>query len=534
MSAPAFESDRDKFFRLLMHDDRRSFYVISSDASGAWADTALTADALSSYQFDTAHNYYVTHNGFTGRRRLSVRTRQLNALFFDLDCHEAPPSECERLIRAITGRLSAAVQTAVLPKPTMIVDSGRGVHVYYVLDRSVPYRFKNTGEINEPGISFFHHVQSQLANLLDELLADVDGVKVDRAVFDTTRVSRIPNTYNTKARRHARLVFAEETFHSLSDLNSFKAVAPAKKSALPHKAPNKRAVILKYDRLLLSRLNKIAELQEYRKFDCRGTRERMCFVYYNTAVQIYRGDDAWDSLMAFNARFNAPLAVSELEGIRASVSKVRNIKGEVGYYVLSASKVIELLALTDEEIEATHFFASKRMVERMEAKRKTKERRAARDERIVGLYKKGGMTQQQVANEVGCSPRTVYVALKSAGLTGKREKAMQAGGLPAMSLKAAARKALDRSRQVVSAAAGEARSFSADFREILANVSLSSAQKSPFAKGLGLILALEHEERGAAALPSPYSFFDYGPRLCAFLLNLLLFDAPACLKPAGS
>ena len=477
--ASIIENAREKFFRLLFHDDRSSYYVISSDVSGAWADTAIKADAIAAYQFDMVHNYYITHNGFTGKRRVSVRTRQLNALFFDIDFHGASPSECDRLIDMTLGRLHGAIQTDELPRPTMILDSGRGVHLFFVLERSIPYRFRKSGEVNEPGISFFNHVQAQLADLLDELLADVPEAKVDRAVFDFTRVSRIPNTFNTKAGRHARLVFAEEVYHSLSDLNAYKVASPAHKSASKKKLDG-RAVIMKYDRLLLSRLNKIVELQEHRNFDCEGSRELMSFVYYNTAAQIYRKEDAWESLLAFNSRFNDPIALSELEGIRTAVSGVRNVKGEVGYYVLSASKVVELLSLTEEEIEATHFFASKRMVERMEAKKKTKAKRDARDKRIVELYKKGSMTQQQVADAVGCSARTVYAVLKAANLTmpriGESSKATAERTVHTYALKSAARAKLDRDLQGVSTVANQDSSFSSDFREFLAAVSLSSAQ----------------------------------------------------------
>ena len=477
MRASAIENTREKFFRLLFHDDRNSYYVISSDASGEWADAALRVDALSSYQFDMVHNYYITHNGFTGKRRLSVRTRQLNALFFDVDFHGVESSECVRLINITLERLNMAVQTAALPKPTMIVDSGRGVHLYYVLDRSVPYRFRKTGEVNEPGISFFNHVQTQLADLLDELLADVPEAKVDRAVFDYTRVSRIPNTFNAKAGRHSRLVFAEEVYHSLSDLNAYRAVSPARKQASQKKLSG-RAVIMKYDRLLLSRLNKISELQEYRKYRCDGNREVMSFVFYNTAAQIYRKEDAWDSLVAFNSRFSSPLALSELEGIRKAVSSVRNVKGEVGYYVLSANKIIELLALTDAEIEATHFFASRRMVARMEAKRKTKDKKDARDKRIVELYGKGSMTQQQVADAVGCSARTVYAVLKAANLPGRRSSGVHGNQTVVhaapYALKEAARAALDRASRDFSSAEVDVYSFSTGFRKFMADVSLSS------------------------------------------------------------
>ena len=410
------ESERETFFKVLLHDDRNSFYIVSSDVDGVWGDTAIKRETLAAYPFDKSSSYYMTHNGFTGRRRLAERTRQLNALFFDLDCHGSAADGCEAIINDALGCIFDGVQKGTLPNPNIIVDSGRGLHLYYVLDRSIPYRFRGSGDVNEKGIRFFKDVQERLANVLDELLAGIPGIKVDRAVFDHTRVSRIPGTYNRKAGRYATLVSAHENYCHLSDLASYKPAKPMH-SPLPSMRGKGPATILHFHPLMMSRLNKVSELQAYRNFDCEGTRELMSFVFYNTAVQIYSRANALERLRAFNAQFTAPLPQSELGNIVRTVDDVTNVKGEKGYYILKASTLARLLALTEKEMLDIHFFASKRMVERMEAKRKTKERRNRRDERILELYQKGCMTQQELAQAVGCSPRTVSSVLRKAGLT---------------------------------------------------------------------------------------------------------------------
>lgn len=413
-----YETDREKFFRILLHDDRNSYYIISTDAGGQWSDTALKSSGVSSYSFNLVSNYYITHNGFSGKRRQINRTRQLNSLFFDLDCHAIQGQACDAAIKEALDRIHAAVSQAVLPMPSITVDSGRGVHLYYVLERSIPYRFTGSTEPNEKGIAFFQRVQNQLADVLEEVLQGVAGIEVDRAVFDHTRVSRIPDTYNPKAGRFARLVSTQEAFYHLPDLASYK---PARKrqSVLPAQpsAKRSRAVVMNFHPLMMSRLNKVAELQAYRNFNCEGSRELMCFVYYNTAVQIYSREDARERLVAFNALFKAPLPASELNGIVKAVSEVTNVKGEKGYYILKADTLVRLLSLTEQEMLDLHFFSSKRMVERMEAKRRTKEKREQRDSRIIELYRSGVMTQREIGEAVGCTERTVHSVLKAAGLT---------------------------------------------------------------------------------------------------------------------
>lgn len=405
------ETEAQTFCRILFHDDRNSFYIVSTDEGGYWHDEAFKAEDLISRKGYSDANWYVTHNGFTGRCRQMERTRQLNTLFFDIDCHKAPLESLSDLVEKALARIDEAVATGRLPKPSLIVDSGRGIHLYYVLDRSVPYRFRGGGEVNEKGERFFEKVQQQLADLLEEIVAGLDHMEVDRSVFDHTRVSRIPGTWNEKAWRFARLVSTCEDYHHLSNLASYQ---PVKKR---QETKRSRARILAYNPLMMMRLNKIMELQEYRNFECEGNRELMGFVFYNTAVQIYSREEAANVLQTFNARFTNPLPQPELDGIVRSVDKVTNVRGESGFYVLKADKVMELLALTDEEMEATCFFASKRMMERMEAKRKTKQKRESRNAEIVKLYSTGTMTQEAVSKAVGCSVRTVKAVLAKEGLT---------------------------------------------------------------------------------------------------------------------
>ena len=143
----------------------------------------------------------------------------------------------------------------------------------------------------------------------------------------------------------------------------------------------------------------------------------MSFVFYNTAVQVYSREEAKRRLALFNARFAAPLATCELRGIEKSVDRVVNVRGQKGFYLLSARKLIDLLGLSPEESREIGFFASKRVMDRAIAKETTRKKREERDLRIIELYRAGDRTQAQVAKIVGCSERTVASVLKKAGLT---------------------------------------------------------------------------------------------------------------------
>ncbi len=408
------ESERETFFRILTHDDRNSYYVLSTCANGSWSEAAYRKSQLAFVPLGEFASSYVTHNGFTGKRRKTEEVRQLGSLFFDLDCHATSADKARKAVSAALSLITAACESQSLPEPSLIVDSGRGLHLYYVLDRSIPYRFASGGAVNAKGIGLFQLVQRQLSQLIEEIVAPVEGIEVDRKVFDFTRVARIPGTYNAAAGCFARLISVNEAFHDLSNLafwkpKRLKEAAPAKTKRSP--------VILSFQPLLLSRLGKIMELQEHRGFSCEGNRELMSFVFYNTAVQVYSREEAKRRLALFNARFISPLAACELRGIEKSVDNVVNVRGQKGFYLLSARKLIDLLSLSPEESKELSFFASKRVMDRAMAKEATRKKRDERNERIVALYRTGRFTQAQVALEIGCSERTVASVLKVAGIT---------------------------------------------------------------------------------------------------------------------
>ncbi|MGN0038632.1 MAG: helix-turn-helix domain-containing protein [Coriobacteriales bacterium] len=422
--APRVEmSEQELFYSLLLHDDRNSRYILSSDEGGMWRDRALYAAQLPGVRFDGCSNYYLTHNGFSSTRRTLESTRQVNAVFLDVDAHGSGKLECRRAVARANQLLAAAVDEGRLPLPTMVVDSGRGLHLYYVLHRSIPYRVPREGtlQVNTASLEYFADVQRRLAGALAEVLAGVEGLEVDRSVLDHARVGRIPGTYNAKAGRYARLIGSSGALYTLDVLGSYRPAAQPAPAGEPKPAP-KRGKVVRFQPLMHSRITKLAQLQEHRGFDCRGTRELMCFVYYNSAVQLYERSVAMERTEAFNARFKQPLQWEELSGIASAVDSVVNCKGERGYYPLSAQTLVNKLQLTQAEIDELHFFSSKRTTERAAAKAATRQRREERNAKIVELYTTKGMTQPQVAAAVGCSARTVFSVLKEAGITRAQER----------------------------------------------------------------------------------------------------------------
>lgn len=123
----------------------------------------------------------------TDAGRTKDNVKALRALWLDIDCGEAKAQVNEKTGRpdGYVDQLSAfaALQEFCkltgMPKPTL-VSSGRGLHVYWILERDV------TREEWEP-----------VANRLRDLCNSHDFY-VDPAVFEVARILRVPGTLNFK------------------------------------------------------------------------------------------------------------------------------------------------------------------------------------------------------------------------------------------------------------------------------------------------------------------------------------------------
>ena len=409
--------ERDTFFRALFHDDRNSSYALATCIGGTWRESMHKHSHLSFIGAPSNGSLYVSVNGFSGDRRRLDSLRQINALFFDLDCHGSSRSQTDNAICNALEIISEAVRIEKLPRPTLTVDSGRGLHLYYVLNRSIPYRCSANGPVNEKALSLFQLVQQKLSGTLSRLMEPIDCIDVDKKVFDFTRVARVPGSFNPVAQRYARLLSSSDSYYDLTKLNA-KLGGFAKHVVSPEMRHSTNALFSKKhgddSPLLRSRLANVISLQTLRNFDCEGSRELMCFVFYNTAVQLVGPNDASRQLCTFNSHFTQPLSQAELDSVVRSVDRVVNVRGQRGYYVLSAKRIVEMLALTEQEKIRIQFHTSTRSIIREKVKEATASRRALRDKRITNLYRSGDFTQNEIAQKVGCSLRTVASVLSRA------------------------------------------------------------------------------------------------------------------------
>lgn len=399
---------RKRFLYLLTHDDWQSNYIVGTKAGDTFTQRAYRSDVLCDLDLCGAVDTFVTHNGFNGAKRDSNRTRQINSLFFDIDIHD-DDADLVAVKQQVKSALFNAINNAVLPTPTMIVDSGRGFHLYYLFARSVPYRKRSPeggSVVCEKALWRIKQIEHRIDGVLDKVCASIRGAGNDRAVHDLARIARIPGTYNTSSHSYAELIYAND--EAMYNFEMLESALPSADTSTT--APNKAAHVIDFERISIRRLKELEQLRDYRDHGqgepcTNNTRNNMVFVYMNAATQVYGVDKAFELAKTFNRGFAVPLPEMELKATRDNLER----KGT--YRIKLDTIITKFLKITQLESDHLGFFKSKRTLDRELAKQKTREKRAKRDRDILELVAEG-MTYDQVAKRMGVSRRTVASVVK--------------------------------------------------------------------------------------------------------------------------
>lgn len=144
---------------------------------------ALTAFIESSKKL--RHNVYFATGVYKSKRE-AEKTAYKRSLYVDVDCGEGKPYPNKRRAGAALVEFCAATK---FPAPTYIIDSGGGIHAYWVFDRDISL------EVWQP-----------LASAFKQLCLD-RGFHIDPAITaDPARILRVPTTVNFKDANNPRPV----------------------------------------------------------------------------------------------------------------------------------------------------------------------------------------------------------------------------------------------------------------------------------------------------------------------------------------
>jgi hypothetical protein len=312
-------------------------------------------------------NTYVTVNSFSGVKRKNSNLFAINGIFIDIDGHNLKPDEIEQAKINTVSVINNAIKEGRLCNYTAMIDSGRGIGLLFLYDRSISAH-GNT----ERQIKFHKSLYNKMIKLIEKLLNEYNGVmlSVDKSVKDAARLCGLPGTYNYNARAYRKNIkINPDARYSLSQIADICGFEPTKKQK---KKANKD--IRNVEGLGQSRADKLRRLQASRK-DWQGYHHQLCFIYYNT-VKLYMDEsEAAAALEEFNCSFaDYGIDRTEIRGI------IRSSKGNGAAYCFTNAYIMNSLNLNEREAAEFKFeTAESRELKKIE----TLKKKLARDKMVV-------------------------------------------------------------------------------------------------------------------------------------------------------
>ena len=365
-------------------------------------------------------DWCITPNSFYKPERLNRNIRHFRALYTDLDLYKTNYGKMEAVYEVML--LS---EEGIIPRPTMFVDSGRGLHLYWRINHA-PVGAAWT----------WQELQDYLYRQLRHLGADIMAT-------DSARPLRIPGTINGKNGAFCRLVEVTDDIYSMYDLREeyLNWGSPKNQGRKGEQGKGKGKGTVSHIRkpytLHMARLSDLLTLCRLRRYDVYGYRNHILHLFaYWQGITLRDPDGLAGAVSELNNSFQEPLKPTEINDILRSVPRAIEAflnpekvstarhdpeKGPPGYNY-SNETLIEMLDITDREQQQL-----KTIIGKEEKYRRNNERRTPRNEAgltpreqqkldtvtTIKELRAQGLTVRQIAEEVGLTIKGVEYHLYS-------------------------------------------------------------------------------------------------------------------------
>jgi len=317
---------------------------------------------------------FITPNSFYKPQRTTQNIRHYRALYLDLDLKIHSKTEAFYNIYLL-------VSDNEIPKPTMIVDSGRGLHLYWRIEHA-PKQANYTWQMLE---DFLYHK-------LKHLGADIQAT-------DASRLLRLPTTINTKNNAVCRVLEVNDQKYSMYDLreNYLQYKQEQSKTKKRNKTSKKASIKQLFNSYTLhqARSNDLLTLCDLRDYEVVGYRNSIlhCFVYWQ-GIYIRELDRLEEVAEQLNQKFREPLKMSEVKAIVRSANKAierfidyvqgvnsgkdkrvsKAMRNRGGYWYTN-DRLIEMLNITEQEQKHLKTIIDKQEKYKRNNERRRQERR---------------------------------------------------------------------------------------------------------------------------------------------------------------
>lgn len=276
-----------------------------------------------------ADNVYISMNTFYSTYRRIEYLKELKAQFIDLDIYKTNYSKAE-----IINILEKKHFGKTIPRPNMIIDSGRGMYLIWTI-KSVPSQ----------ALPLWKAVEDYLYNVLKEFGAD-------RQALDPTRILRVPGSINSKSRTKVKILEQYEYIYELREIQN-DYLPELEEKAKKRGRPKKTVFIHRERSLYYARIKDIIKLCELREYNLKGQRELILFLYRYYSCRFTEDPrKALEDVLELNSQFTQPLRESEVK--RATISAEKVFLSKDKEYKYKNETLIELLNISAvEQLEMT-------------------------------------------------------------------------------------------------------------------------------------------------------------------------------------
>ena len=345
--------------------EAEGFYCLSSAAeSKKWQDNYFTASQIQEANNYIQENKWLNCYGsiatfLNSSRSLGTVLRPLE-LFADVDSHIYSVSKEEVLeyLEILKKHFNKDI-----PEPSSVVFTGRGFQLHFELNKH-----------SEIDVTKWKEAQKALCNTLDSLVSNINvflGSEFSMDFLtDSTRVLRIPETYNTKAGKFSKVIYTSGRKYSLEEIYSdygtmfyyekrgkkevkvtLKDLANISSEEILKASPSQ---LKKYksktkgftvETLARARIQDFITLIHLRNAQgiTEGYRNNLLNLVCETALNITsNANEIKNTLEAINKEFSVPLNEAE-------VRKWIQLKASHNQYYFKTKRIIERLKITEEE-----------------------------------------------------------------------------------------------------------------------------------------------------------------------------------------
>lgn len=328
--------------------------------------------------------------------------KELTCNFIDLDTYNTKFTKTQILMNLEENYFNRSI-----PRPSLIIDSGRGLTLGWTIER-VPYM----------ALPLWKAIQEYLYNQLKEFGAD-------RKALDATRVLRVPGSINSKSGTRVKILEKYDYVYTLREIQR-EFLPDLDENREKKKGRPKKVVYVHRERSLYQgRILDLVKLCELRNYDVKGHRETILFLYRYYLCYFYEDEQkALEDVLELNKEFIQPL--SEKEVIRATGSAEKVFKAKDKQYKYKSETLIDILEISDyeqthmkiiigkEEYKRRHRDREKnRYLEKLKSQGKlTKDKKIEqRREKIKDLLGKG-LSQKEIYTSLKISKRTCIYDIK--------------------------------------------------------------------------------------------------------------------------